>query len=439
MTHGTFAVWHVAEGASVRQGDPLFDIETEKAAMEVEAPASGRLHHVSAKPGDRIAVGTAIAWLYGEGEEVGPPPGGAPAVPERPVAEVRSTVPEPAAAATGASMAPTTVGAGGTTTDSAIAAERPRATPAARSAARSASIELSSVAGSGPKGRIQRDDVDQLVRRSEEAPKSIVTGLWIPEAGPLNVTRRPGSGVPLLLIHGFTADSKSWAPLEKAIGTERPLIRIDLPGHGRSPKRKVTDFAALARMIVESFDDALADGEAVHVIAHSLGGALALAVADIRPRKIRSLTLIAPAGLGPEINADALNGIVLASHPASLGPWLRVLPADPAGISDEYVKAAFQLRSEATLRAAQADMSRGLFRDGVQTFDLRPALARLHLPLQIIWGKQDGVLPMRQALNARGEFALHLIDGVGHIPQYEIAERTARIALRFVAGVEGTS
>ena len=43
MTHGTLAVWHVAEGEMVTKGAALFDIETDKAAMEVEAPASGRL------------------------------------------------------------------------------------------------------------------------------------------------------------------------------------------------------------------------------------------------------------------------------------------------------------------------------------------------------------------------------------------------------------
>ena len=48
MSHGTLSVWHVSEGAFVAKGDPLFDIETDKAAMEVESPASGTLHHIIA-------------------------------------------------------------------------------------------------------------------------------------------------------------------------------------------------------------------------------------------------------------------------------------------------------------------------------------------------------------------------------------------------------
>ena len=74
MTRGRVAAWHVAEGAAVAAGDPLFDIETDKAAMEVESPASGRLHHIRAAAGAEVAIGTAIAWIYAEGETVGDPP-----------------------------------------------------------------------------------------------------------------------------------------------------------------------------------------------------------------------------------------------------------------------------------------------------------------------------------------------------------------------------
>jgi pyruvate/2-oxoglutarate dehydrogenase complex dihydrolipoamide acyltransferase (E2) component len=75
MSHGTISVWHVAEGDHVEKGAALFDIETEKAAMEVEAPASGVLHHIAAAPGDRVAVGAPVAWIYAADEVAGPPPG----------------------------------------------------------------------------------------------------------------------------------------------------------------------------------------------------------------------------------------------------------------------------------------------------------------------------------------------------------------------------
>ncbi len=420
MSHGTLSTWHVAEGDLVRQGAPLFDIETDKAAMEVESPATGYLHGVTAKPGDKVPVGTTIAWLYAEGEAVGLPPKTVAAAPEPvPTAEAVIPVKPSVLAETSATSAR-------------------RATPAARKAAKDSGLNLSEITGTGPLGRVQRDDVTgwQSLRSVPTATETTVSTGWIPETGPLSISRRKGEGKPVVLLHGFTADSQSWAPFEKAFSPTRALIRIDLPGHGKSPKRQIRSFQDLSRMVVEAFDDATRDVEDVHLVGHSVGAALALALADIRGRRVASLTLIAPAGLGPEIDAAVLNGIIRASRTESLAPWLRRLTATPDGISDDYARAAMRTREDAALRACQADMALALFPDGVQSFDLRAALQRLDLPTQILWGRRDHILPLAQGIAANGEFALHLLSGVGHIPQIECPDRVARIAQRLINAVE---
>ncbi|VDC33636.1 acetoin dehydrogenase dihydrolipoyllysine-residue acetyltransferase subunit [Pseudogemmobacter humi] len=421
MSHGTLSAWHVAEGELVRQGAALFDIETDKAAMEVESPATGYLHHVTAKEGDRIAVGAVIGWLYAEGEEVGPAPAAAaPAPAEEPAAKPAETVSAPAEIA--APVAQT---------------DKIRATPAARKAAREGGIALASLTGSGPRGRIQGSDVAQALAVYRQPAASVAE--WSPQPGPLAVSTRGGEGVPLVMIHGFTADSQSWMPLEKAMGRARPLIRIDLPGHGKSPRRRIASFADLARMLVEAFDDATRAHDQVHLLGHSLGGALALAIADIRARKLTSLSLIAPAGLGPEVDAEALTGIIRASRAESLAPWLRRLTASPDTITDDYARAAMATRRDPELRAAQADMAQSLFADSTQCFDLRPALARLETPAAILWGREDRILPARHALAAGSECAIHRVEGAGHIPQYECPEPVARILARHLAGAEATA
>lgn len=415
MTHGTIVVWHVAEGDEVAKGAALFDIETDKAAMEVASPASGRLHHIGANPGNKVRVGEIIAYIYPPGLAVGP----APRAAEKPADNVTKT-PQPAAAKPAAIMSCSAVGA-------------LRATPAARSAARNAGIELATVTGTGPKGRIQCDDVIAAKEQARDPVRlEAVPAIWTAEAGPLNISQRSGTGIPLLMIHGFTADSQSWAPLEKALGPGQALIRIDLPSHGRSPKRRVASFADLARMVVEAFDDATRAFDAVHLLGHSLGGALALAIADIRGTRVASLSLLAPAGLGPEIDAAALAGIVRASRVESLAPWLRRLTATPAGISDDYAKAAMRLRADPALRAAQSDLAEVLFTDGVQCFDLRPALSRLTMPTCLIWGRQDHILPYAQALATPSDAALHLLQGAGHVPHLDKAETVATILARHV-------
>lgn len=418
MTHGTLAVWHLAEGEMVQQGAPLFDIETDKAAMEVEAPATGRLHHISAKTGDKVPVGSILAWIYPEGLAVGQAP-------------LKTSAPELAVPP----IAPTGVAATVVTQPAKIATGT-RATPAARKAARDYGMTLTDLNGTGPLGRVQKTDVVGLMTEHKPLTDSPAVFDWTPEPGPLHISRRQGTGRPIVLLHGFTADSQSWAPLEKALGVGSPLLRIDLPGHGKSPKRQVHSFQDLARMVVEAFDDATRDSEDVHLVGHSLGAALALALTDIRPRRIASLTLIAPAGLGPEIDAAALNGIVRARRVESLAPWLRRLTATPDGISDDYARAAMRARSDAQLRACQADMAQALFPDGVQAFDLRPALERVKCTTQIVWGRSDKIMPHAHGVQADGEFALHLLARAGHIPQIECPERVARIIIGMIRSVE---
>ncbi|MBC2837597.1 acetoin dehydrogenase dihydrolipoyllysine-residue acetyltransferase subunit [Paragemmobacter straminiformis] len=423
MASGKLAVWHVAEGEAVKKGAALFDIETDKAAMEVEAPASGILRHILANPGVDVPVGSPVAYIYAEGEAIGPAPVAAPPALAEPDAAKPAAEPEAVEAA-----ALPLAGA---------ADEAPRATPVARRLAREGGIELAALAGTGPKGRIQRSDVEAEIERRKTpvaapapvpapapaAPAYVMD--WTPQAGDLHVTTRKGNGVPLVMVHGFAADSAGWTPLERALPRDLPLIRIDLPSHGRSPLRRIAGFADLAKALVQTFDR-IAEGP-VHLLGHSLGGALSLALADIRPRQIKTLSLIAPAGLGPEIDGAALNGIARASTADSLAPWLKRLTARPEGISHDFAKAAMLSRLDPALRSAQQELAESLFPDGVQAFDLTAALSRVTAPTLMVWGRDDHILPWKQALAAPGEVALHLMRGVGHVPHMEDPEAVAAL------------
>lgn len=403
METGRIAAWHVQEGASVAKGDPIFDIETDKAAMEVEAPADGTLHH-PVPEGAEVPIGAPVGWLYAEGEEVGAPPGE-----ETPTQEVPPKAPdgerksEPAKAPSAASEAVAVADQ-----------DKPRATPKARKLARDAGIDLATLDGTGPRGRIQAADVAVL----EEEPRKLAAPAGFKdEPGPLSVIRsKGGTGMPVVLIHGFANEAAAWSPIEAHL-SERPLIRIELPCHGKSPKRRLTCFADLVSDVRRAFDDL--DLQCAQLVGHSLGGAVALAIADTRASRVDSLTLIAPAGLGPDINGAVLDGIGRATRAESLGPWLRQLVADETVITDRYVRAAMMARKDPDLRAAQMAMADTLFPDGTQAFDLRPALGRIAMPARIIWGKRDAIIDWRHALAAPGHIALHLFDGLGHLPHME--------------------
>ena len=406
MASGRILSWHVAEGKAVAKGEALFDIETDKAAMEVEAPADGILHH-TASEGMEIPIGAPCAWLYAEGEEV-------------------RDQPKAFAGSDGAAVEPASTGRGGATDKTELAKTRAkhgdniRATPRARSLAADAGLDIATVSGSGPRGRVQAEDMRgaQRARLTRAAPSLPPAG-GHPETGALAVTRsQGGTGTPIVLIHGFASDATCWAALGAHL-KHRPLIQIDLPGHGKSPKLRVDSFADLVKSVRRAFDGL--GVERAHLVGHSLGGAAGLALADTRPERLASLTLIAPAGLGPDINSDALSGICNASRPKSLRPWLRSLVANEAIITDAYVRLAVSGRSEPALRAAQIALADILFPDGAQAFDLRAALDRIKTPTRIIWGKQDAIIPWRHALRAPGKMGLHLFEGIGHMPHIECA------------------
>ena len=143
MTTGTIAVWHVKDGDTVKKGQAIFDIETDKAAMEIESPADGVIRIGNAPVKAVLPIGTVVAMIYGAGEEVKPFTGTAPAAAQSPAQAAVSAKPEVAVAVAAAR------------TDGSKA----RATPLARRIARQQGIALDAIAGTGPRGRILASDL----------------------------------------------------------------------------------------------------------------------------------------------------------------------------------------------------------------------------------------------------------------------------------------
>jgi len=137
---GTLIAWHKKEGESVSKGEPLLEIETDKAVLEVEAPADGILAGVAAEEGAVVPVGETIAWIVGPGE---------PAPPKTPAGSARRTANEfarsvPVAPAP-ASEQPAAAGA--------------RLSPKARRLARESGLDVARLQGSGPGGAVVAADV----------------------------------------------------------------------------------------------------------------------------------------------------------------------------------------------------------------------------------------------------------------------------------------
>jgi len=181
MEEGTILRWLVADGATVARGDEIAEIETDKANMTYESDAAGVFRAVASE-GDALAVGAVIAHVLGDGESApaAAPSGGAPAAaPAGPVAgdsrsadeSAESPAPTPpagsASLAEGAAAPSPSMPVVG---DGSGSAERVKASPVARRLARELGVELASLSGSGPGGRIVKADVEAAAAAPAPAP-----------------------------------------------------------------------------------------------------------------------------------------------------------------------------------------------------------------------------------------------------------------------------
>ena len=154
MTEGLIVEWRKKEGDPVKKGDILFVLETEKVTYEVEAPEDGALGKILVKEQETVPVGAVVATLLKPGES-------AVEVTASPAAAPKAEAASPAPAAAASAAAP--VGA-------APACGRVKATPLAKKVAKELGIDLSAVAGTGPGGRILREDVEKAKAAGIQAP-----------------------------------------------------------------------------------------------------------------------------------------------------------------------------------------------------------------------------------------------------------------------------
>jgi pyruvate dehydrogenase E2 component (dihydrolipoamide acetyltransferase) len=185
MEEGTLAKWHVKAGDTVKAGDVIAEIETDKATMEVEAVDEGVVEALLVDAGtENVKVNAVIARLAGEGSSLETPAAPAP----RDDDSKKARQPEEAApAAVSKAAAPPVQAAGetGATTKAPVpklngsTGERVFASPLARRLAQAAGIDLKSIAGSGPHGRVIKADVD-AARGKAPASAPASTGAALP-------------------------------------------------------------------------------------------------------------------------------------------------------------------------------------------------------------------------------------------------------------------
>jgi pyruvate dehydrogenase E2 component (dihydrolipoamide acetyltransferase) len=287
-------------------------------------------------------------------------------------------------------------------------------------------------------------DLDAFVAKFQEefAAHAAEAGEAAPEPATIEAGGRrirylemgAGDGPPVVFIHGFGGDLYSWQFNQEALAEDHATYAIDLPGHGGSSKDLGgghMHIGAFASAVI-AFMDAKEIAKA-HLVGHSLGGAVSLDLALNHPDRVASATLVCSAGLGPEINMAYIDGFMQAKRRKQLQPVLEMLVADPAMVSRDMIEDVLKYKRLDGVEAALNRIVDDTFAGGRQALVLTGRLAELTVPVQVIWGKQDEILPVSHSEGLPASVPVTVLGDAGHMVHMEKAAEVNDKLRAFIA------
>ncbi|OXI43848.1 acetoin dehydrogenase dihydrolipoyllysine-residue acetyltransferase subunit [Burkholderia aenigmatica] len=422
MEQGRVVTWLKQPGQSFVRGETIVEIETDKTIVELPALVDGVLRSIAAEEGADVDVGATLGHYDVIGEERD-----AASEESAVVAGTRAEAEgSPAAALKATSQPPEATPRTNVQSD---VGERMRATPNARRIARRTGIDLVNVLGTGRRARIQGADVEAAagIRASTEVATSPGAGVHYRNLCHGRIAFREWgstsrSNVPIVLLHGYGGDSQVWVALASQLQRAgRHLFAPDLPSHGATDFDG-TDPQAIADAIVAFVNDLQLD--TFELVGHSLGGAIATKVAVILGHRVARLTLLAPAGLGSEIDGDFIEGMARVTHGGGLAHLLRRIAMTTPLLSATQLD---QMAASIREREALAPLSRRLVSNGRQQVDIGSDLAVLSIPVCVIWGLEDKIIPWNQATCAGSAIPVYFLPQCGHMPQWDQPHKLAEL------------
>ena len=227
--------------------------------------------------------------------------------------------------------------------------------------------------------------------------------------------REEGTGTPIVLLHGLGGSSDWWNHNLDALSRDHRVCAIDLVGFGRNRfflqrSHLPLAFDEIASLLARWIETDL--GQPAHVVGNSMGGHIAIHLAALRPDLVRSLTLVNSTGVPFRVAPwEHLRNLFL---PRGLWSFLLVLIRDAFRAGPTALAVAFSR----------------LLRD-----DARVLMRELRVPVLLLWGESDPLVPLRYAKEMLVEIRnarLEIIPHAAHVPMWENPEAFNHILLRFL-------
>jgi pimeloyl-ACP methyl ester carboxylesterase len=264
-----------------------------------------------------------------------------------------------------------------------------------------------------------------------------------------------GEGPALLLLHGLGCDHTTWAPVIHDLAKRYTVIAPDLLGHGQSAKPRA-DYS------VGGYANGMRDLltvlgiDKVTVVGHSFGGGVAMQFAYQFPERTERMILVAPGGLGPEVSpvirAITLPGFHTAMGVATLPGLRHVGMAGLRALSRSKVPGVHDLSEVANIYASFRDPhARAAIRHVVRSVvDLRGQIVTMvdraylttAMPMLVVWGADDIVIPVKHAENAARiapGAVVEILSNAGHFPHKDHPERFVKAVNTFIRATQPAS
>ena len=272
----------------------------------------------------------------------------------------------------------------------------------------------------------------------------------------------PDGPAPLVCVHGLGGSHANWFDLAPLLARSRRVHALDLHGHGRTPRAGRSASVRANRELLDRFLDEVV-GEPAVLVGNSMGATISLLEAAAAPEKVRGLVLIGPAlprlrsdrphpALARQVALCAVPGLaprVLARRKERLGAEryisevLALTTADATRVSEGMRRLAVELLASRAAGpdcdAAYTEAARSIGLLVARAASYRAVIAGLRTPALVIQGELDRLVPaagVRQLAVLQPDWPVHVLPGVGHVPQIELPDLTAALMLDWLAGLD---
>ena len=277
---------------------------------------------------------------------------------------------------------------------------------------------------------------------------------WVDHGG-------PDDGQVVVAVHGLGGSHASWHDLGPLLAREHRVLAVDLAGHGRTPRQgRSASVRANCELLGRFLQQEV--GRPAVLLGNSMGAAISVLHAAEQPDQVAGLALIGPAlprtrtlvpnrAVAKQVALYAVPGLAersLARRRARLGAeafvqaTLELTCADPSKVSPSFRDVAVRLCAERAsgqdAEAAFLEAARSLGLLLARASAYRALIASVAAPAVVLQGTLDRLVPVagvRQLAALQPGLPVHLLEGVGHVPQIEAPARTAELLLDFLSSL----